>query len=155
MAEQLGDRKQDRLSGLAIVDTAPVADAPADRRIRRQCIIRSGFVGGQGRWSTTPSRPPSSRPPRPWPRNSPAQASALNAVAPGWTVTEMHFSRHADPSARKAELESLSIASCVMKRLGRPSEIAGAIAFLLSDDAPYITGTTLHVDGGRVGLSVK
>lgn len=79
----------------------------------------------------------------------------VNAVAPGWTVTEMHFSRHPDPSARKAELESLSITSCVMKRLAQPSEIAAAIAFLLSDDASYITGTTLHVDGGRVGLSVK
>lgn len=79
----------------------------------------------------------------------------VNAVAPGWTVTEMHFSRHADPFARKAELESLLITSCVMKRLAQPSEIAGAIAFLLSDDASYITGTTLHVDGGRVGLSVK
>ena len=79
----------------------------------------------------------------------------VNAVAPGWTVTEMHFERHTDPSARKLELESLSIASCVLKRLAQPSEIAGAIAFLLSDDASYITGTTLHVDGGRVGLSVK
>lgn len=79
----------------------------------------------------------------------------VNAVAPGWTVTEMHFSRHADPSERKAELDSLSIASCVLKRLAQPGEIAAAIAFLLSDDASYITGTTLHVDGGRVGLSVK
>ncbi|MBI1299663.1 glucose 1-dehydrogenase [bacterium] len=79
----------------------------------------------------------------------------VNAVAPGWTVTEMHFDRHPDPSARRMELESLSITSCVMKRLAQPSEIAGAIAFLLSDDASYITGTTLHVDGGRVGLSVK
>ncbi len=79
----------------------------------------------------------------------------VNAVAPGWTVTEMHFDRHPDPAARKLELESMSITSCVMKRLAQPREIAGAIAFLLSDDASYITGTTLHVDGGRVGLSVK
>ena len=37
-----------------------------------------------------------------------------------------------------------------MCRLGRPEEIAAAIVFLISDDASYITATTLHVDGGRV-----
>jgi 3-oxoacyl-[acyl-carrier protein] reductase len=79
----------------------------------------------------------------------------VNAVAPGWTSTEMHFNRHPDPAARKQELESMSITSCILKRIGRPEEIASAIAFLLSEDASYITGATLHVDGGRVGLSVK
>ena len=35
-----------------------------------------------------------------------------------------------------------------MNRFGKPDEIAAAIAFLLSDDAAYITGQTLFVDGG-------
>jgi NAD(P)-dependent dehydrogenase (short-subunit alcohol dehydrogenase family) len=35
-----------------------------------------------------------------------------------------------------------------MKRLGAPNEIAASIAFLLSDEASYITGQTLFVDGG-------
>jgi 3-oxoacyl-[acyl-carrier protein] reductase len=78
----------------------------------------------------------------------------VNAVAPGWIVTEMHFARHADPAARKQELETMPIASCIMQRLGKPEEIAAVIAFLLSDDASYITGQTLHVDGGRMGMSV-
>jgi meso-butanediol dehydrogenase/(S,S)-butanediol dehydrogenase/diacetyl reductase len=78
----------------------------------------------------------------------------VNAVAPGWVVTEMHFAQHPDPEARKKELETAPITSCIMKRTASPDEIAGAIAFLLSDDASYITGTTLHVDGGRVGMSV-
>lgn len=79
----------------------------------------------------------------------------VNAVAPGWIVTEMHFGQHPDPGARKQELETMPIASCIMKRLGRPAEVASAIAFLAGDDASYITGTVIHVDGGRVGLSLR
>jgi NAD(P)-dependent dehydrogenase (short-subunit alcohol dehydrogenase family) len=79
----------------------------------------------------------------------------VNAVAPGWVVTEMHFSQEPDPERRKKELETLKIDSCLLGRLAQPEEIAAAITFLASDDASYITGTTLHVDGGRVGIAVK
>ena len=78
----------------------------------------------------------------------------VNAIAPGWIVTEMHFGRAPDPAARKKELEESPISSCIMKRCGGPEEIASATAFLLSDDASYITGQTIHVDGGRWGMSV-
>ena len=44
------------------------------------------------------------------------------------------------------------IDTCIMRRMGRPEEVASAIAFLASDEASYITGATLCVDGGRVGL---
>jgi 3-oxoacyl-[acyl-carrier protein] reductase/tetrahydroxynaphthalene reductase len=66
----------------------------------------------------------------------------------------MHFGNHPDPQARKKELEETPITSCIMKRRAYPEEVASAIAFLLSNDASYITGTTLHVDGGRMGMSV-
>ncbi len=78
----------------------------------------------------------------------------VNAVAPGWIVTEMHFANHTDPAAYKKELEQTPIDSCLMQRRGGAEEVASAIAFLLSDDASYITGTTLHVDGGRVGMNL-
>jgi NAD(P)-dependent dehydrogenase (short-subunit alcohol dehydrogenase family) len=74
----------------------------------------------------------------------------VNTVAPGWCVTEMHF-RHTDnPETAKKELEDKRYDGAIIQRLGRPEEIAAAIAFLLGDDASYITATTLHVDGGRV-----
>ena len=78
----------------------------------------------------------------------------VNAVAPGWIVTEMHFATHPDPAAYKKELEETPIDSCLMQRRAGPEEVASAIAFLLSDDASYITGATLHVDGGRVGMNL-
>jgi 3-oxoacyl-[acyl-carrier protein] reductase len=41
-----------------------------------------------------------------------------------------------------------SIAQTPLKRLGRPEEVASAIAFLCSDAASFVTGETLHVNGG-------
>lgn len=73
----------------------------------------------------------------------------VNSVAPGWTVTEMHFGGSTNPAERKAELERLTYDGALIRRLARPEEIASAIVFLLSDDASFITATTLHVDGGR------
>lgn len=79
----------------------------------------------------------------------------VNAIAPGWTVTEFHFARHPDPQARKQEMEEMWTDYCLMGRLGRPEEIAAAIAFLASEDASFVTGATLCVDGGRVGMDLR
>jgi NAD(P)-dependent dehydrogenase (short-subunit alcohol dehydrogenase family) len=67
----------------------------------------------------------------------------VNAVLPGPIQTR------AWDSASRADLERAA-ASTAAGRLGRPEEVAAAVAFLASDEASYITGTTLLVDGGYI-----
>lgn len=68
----------------------------------------------------------------------------VNAVAPGPVETEMF--RRNTPAGSAAEAKFLSMIP--MRRLGKPEEIAAAIAFLLSEEASFITGQILFVDGG-------
>jgi len=68
----------------------------------------------------------------------------VNAVCPGYILTPMTEAYAADPAAA-AEIR----AAIPMGRFGDPAEVAGAIAFLASGDASYITGEALIVDGGR------
>jgi NAD(P)-dependent dehydrogenase (short-subunit alcohol dehydrogenase family) len=70
---------------------------------------------------------------------------AVNTVAPGATRTPMIADVFRNESHRK-RVESMS----AMGRTGEPAEIAAAIAFLVSQDASYITGSTLVADGGLV-----
>ena len=72
-----------------------------------------------------------------------AYGVTANAVAPGFIDTGMLA-----PLA-PAKLEEY-VRAVPVQRLGRPEEVAAAVAFLASDDAAYITGQTLRVDGGLV-----
>lgn len=65
----------------------------------------------------------------------------VNVVAPGFIETDM-------TAALTDEQKALTLAQVPVGRLGQPTEIANAVAFLASDEASYITGETLHVNGG-------
>jgi 3-oxoacyl-[acyl-carrier protein] reductase len=65
----------------------------------------------------------------------------INAVAPGFVVTAM---TDALSEAQRTKLSD----SIPLRRLGQPEDIAGAVAYLASDEAGWVTGATLHVNGG-------
>ncbi len=68
----------------------------------------------------------------------------VNAVAPGTVETNLTRSLWSDPTI----LAQLSSHLIPLRRLGTPEDIAAAVDFLSSDDAAYITGHVLVVDGG-------
>lgn len=71
------------------------------------------------------------------------QGIRVNAICPGPTDTPM-LRNALTPQEMKAFAKTFP-----MNRLGRPEEIAGAALFLASDDASFVTGAVLHVDGGQ------
>ena len=72
-----------------------------------------------------------------------SRSVTVNSIAPGFIETNMTAELSDD---RKQEiLNSISIG-----RLGKPDDIAGAVCFLASDKASYITGQTIHINGGML-----
>ena len=69
----------------------------------------------------------------------------VNVVAPGFVVTGMTDGL---PDAQKAKLSE----SIPLGRLGQPDDIAAAMVYLASDEAAWVTGATLHVNGGMAML---
>jgi glucose 1-dehydrogenase len=72
----------------------------------------------------------------------------VNAIGPGSIMTEMLSGVAKDQDAKRGLL-----ARTPLGRIGEPEEVAAVAAFLASDDASYITGETIHPDGGRLVLN--
>ena len=67
----------------------------------------------------------------------------VNAVAPGFIDTDM-------TAAMTDKAREATLANIPLKRMGRPEDVANAVLFLVSDQAAYITGQVVNVDGGMV-----
>ena len=72
----------------------------------------------------------------------------VNAVGPGSIDTDMLASVNTNSEAMNTVLSRTPL-----RRLGTPKEIGDVVAFLCSDKASYITGETIYVDGGRLGMN--
>ncbi|WP_426955331.1 SDR family NAD(P)-dependent oxidoreductase [Muricoccus radiodurans] len=79
-----------------------------------------------------------------------AQGIRANAVCPGQIETPMLRSVFEGLGAEAASVEAMFKARNPSGRFGTPAEVTGAVLFLLSDEASYINGTALPIDGGRL-----
>jgi len=70
-----------------------------------------------------------------------ARSITVNCVAPGFVETDM-------TAGLSAELKEKMLGATPLKRLGKPEDIAAAVKFLASEEASYITGAVLNVNGG-------
>lgn len=76
----------------------------------------------------------------------------VNAVAPGPTDTPRWRRSMEDGGAAFEAKRAQRVKDIPLGRLGEPDDIAGAVAFLLGDDAKWITGSVVHVNGGEFML---
>ena len=81
-----------------------------------------------------------------------AEGIRVNAVGPGPIFTPFHARRIAAAGKTVEQYNARAAQGTMLKRPGRAEEVAAAILFLASDDASYVTGALLFVDGGMTAL---
>jgi NAD(P)-dependent dehydrogenase (short-subunit alcohol dehydrogenase family) len=81
-----------------------------------------------------------------------AEGIRVNAVGPGPIFTPFHARRIAAAGETVEQYNVRAAQGTMLKRPGRAEEVAAAILFLASDDASYVTGALLFVDGGMTAM---
>lgn len=72
----------------------------------------------------------------------------VNAVCPGNTLTDFHINTMAEKGVSIEQIHAMTNGYGLLGRIAEPGEIANAVHFLASDEASFITGHSLVVDGG-------
>lgn len=114
---------------------------------RSGCIINissvAGLIGNPGQANYAASKAGLIGLTKTLARELASRGITVNAVAPGFITTDM--TQELPDKVKQAALENIPL-----RRFGQPEDIAGAVAFLASPEAKYITGQVLTVDGGMV-----
>lgn len=87
---------------------------------------------------------------RTWASDLKGSGIRVNIVAPGTVVTPAYKNELGMNDEQIAQFDAQAASITPLGRTGKPEEIASAVSFLASDEASYITGTELFVDGGQV-----
>jgi NAD(P)-dependent dehydrogenase (short-subunit alcohol dehydrogenase family) len=85
-------------------------------------------------------------------RDHAADGIRVNAVGPGPILTRFHEQRAAEAGQQIDAFAEEFGAETMLKRPGTPREVANCILFLASDEASFVTGTILYVDGGKTAM---
>ena len=141
-ADDWGQVIDTNLSGVFTVVSAfirPMTKARTGRIINISSVV--GSMGNAGQVNYAAAKAGLEGMTRALAREFGSRAITVNSVAPGFIETDM---THVLPESQKEAL----LTQVPLGRLGSADEVAHAVAFLASDGASYITGTTLHVNGG-------
>ena len=131
--------------GAALQITQAVVPGMRERHFGRIVLMSSrGALGLQTRTAYAATKAGMLGMARTWALELAPYGITVNAVSPGPIETELFRANH--PVGSEAEQRSLS--SIPLGRFGQAAEVAAAVTFLLSDEAAYITGQNLGVDGG-------
>ena len=76
----------------------------------------------------------------------------VNAVCPGGTLTPYHVARYRDQGVSEETLQAKQADACLLGRWAEAREIAYPILWLASDEASFVTGAALMVDGGKAAM---
>lgn len=76
----------------------------------------------------------------------------VNAVCPGGTLTPYHIARYGEQGVSEETLRARQADACLLGRWAEPREVAYPILWLASDEASFVTGAALMVDGGKAAM---
>ena len=137
---QLGDR----CVGFALLD------ADGGQRSGRIINITSviGLIGNAGQTNYAASKAGLVGFTKSLARELASRNITVNAVAPGYVATPMTDATARRVGSTPEERQRIAAESTPLRRVAQPEEIASVIAFFASDDAAYVSGQTLYVNGG-------